>query len=102
MIARAVAERGVCALETKDRLFLIAHGEDRSRGLRPGALTRKELIGDRPHDLPLLGIGVLRFVDQDMVQPAIEFEQDPGRHVAVRQKIAGAVYQIIVVQLHPG
>jgi hypothetical protein len=76
---------GFCALETVNRLFDIPHGEDAPRGqslafgdLIARAETVKELAHQRPHHLPLFGIGVLRFVNQQMMDTAVQFEQDPS------------------------
>ena len=47
---------------------------------------REELI----NQFPLIGVGVLRLVDQDMIEAAVELVADPVRHRAVGQKLRGA------------
>jgi len=49
-------------LKTVNRLFRVADGKDRAQSIA-GAFARKELLGERGHDLPLLGVGVLRLID---------------------------------------
>ena len=68
--------RGV--LERIDRLFLVA---DREHGALYAARTGagSEFSSEPAHDLPLLVAGVLRLVDQDMIDAEIELEMHPGR-----------------------
>ena len=67
-----------CALKRVDRLFLVADGEE---GANPVtlALARREILGDLPQDLPLLGRGVLRLVDENVVDSRVELIENPGR-----------------------
>src|SRR5438105_4694295 len=69
--AHARERQGIGALEAEDRLLGVADREDRARPLGH-RLAGEELLGERLHDLPLLGIGVLRLVDQDVVEAAVE------------------------------
>src|SRR5207237_611190 len=59
------------ALEAEDRLLAVADREDRALDLAR-ALADEEFLGECRHHLPLLGIGVLSLVDQDVVDAAIE------------------------------
>ena len=84
------AEAGrVGALEAVDGLLDVAHGEDGAD--RPGIVARRgaarlpldttsseEFLGQRGGDAPLRGVAVLRLVQQDMLQPAIELVEHPG------------------------
>ena len=45
-----------------------------------GAFPREELLGQGGDDAPLRGIGVLRFVDQDVVGPTVQLEAHPLAH----------------------
>ena len=63
------------------------------------ALARAgEKLLDQPlDDLPLRGIGVLRLVDQHMVDLAIELVAHPVAHSRLRQQPAGPIDQIVEV-----
>lgn len=69
----------VGALKAEDRLLHVANGE---HGADRGAcaLAGKKFLGQGGYDGPLLGIGVLCLVDQNVIEPAIELEQHPRRH----------------------
>ena len=56
----------------------------RRRGARP--LAGEELLGQRLDDRPLLGVGVLRLVDQDVVDAAVELVEHPGRDARPRSR----------------
>ena len=90
--ARWLPERvGIGALEAEDRLLLVADREQRAR-THPlaRALAGKELLRQLVDDAPLLRAGVLRFVDQDVVEPAVELVEHPGRGMALFQQRNGA------------
>ena len=63
--------------------------------VRTGA--RGEILGDLAQDLPLLGVRVLRLVDQHVVDAAIELVEHPGR-VAAREQRQGLVDEILEVE----
>ena len=65
------------ALEGEDRLLLVADGEDGPPG-GTRARAGEELRRQGGDDAPLLGRGVLRFVDEQVVEPVIELPQYPG------------------------
>ena len=75
-----VERRKVGALKGIDRLFLVADDEKRAR--RPVARPRtgRHLLGQPRDHAPLLGGGVLRLVDEDVVDPAVEAIEHPLRH----------------------
>src|SRR5262245_64086278 len=68
------------ALEREDRLLLVADGENRALDeARAGA---GEKFGRKPpDDVPLLWAGVLRFVDQHMVDASTALVMHTVRHV---------------------
>ena len=68
----------------------------RAASLRPA--PEKNSAGQRPDDAPLLGAGVLRLVDEDVIDAAVELVQDPGRAAALFQQIRGALDQVIVIE----
>ena len=76
------------ALEAEDRLLGVAHGEDRAAAL-DRALADEEFLGQAADHLPLVGVGVLRFVDQHMVDAAIELVEHPGRTGRALQQARG-------------
>ena len=67
----------VGALEAEDRLLVVAHGEQRPPPGREHAAAGEELLRERSHDCPLVGVGVLRLVDQDMRGRLVELEAHP-------------------------
>ena len=86
--------RGV--LERIDRLLFVA---DREHGAlyaaRAGAGS--EFSSEPAHDLPLLVAGVLRLVDQDMIDAEIELEMHPGC-IDVGEKLERLVDQVVIVE----
>ena len=82
-----------------DRLLFITHHEQRAPA-GPGTLTRGKFGGEAFDHRPLFGSGVLRLIDQNVVDAAIQPEQNPGGDRRVRQQTAGAGNQIIKIQ-HP-
>ena len=87
----------VGALEGIDRLLLVADDEDRAQHVAR-ALPGEELGGQRVDHLPLLGAGVLRLVDQHVVDPAVELVAHPFGRPAARQHQAGAADHVVVIQ----
>ena len=88
--------RGDRALERVDRLFVVAHREECARAL-PRALARPEIRGDRVQNVPLRRGGVLRLVDQHVVDARIELIEHPGGAGAAQQ-LPRAGDEILVVQ----
>ena len=84
-------------LKAVDRLLGVADGKDRPDPLAR-ALAGKELLGQRRHDLPLFGVGVLGLVDQDVVETAVELEQHPRRHSRASQEVARGQHQIVEIE----
>ena len=86
--------RGV--LERIDRLLLVADRKDRARE-RPRAGAGGEFVGEVAHDLPLLLAGVLRLVDQHVVDAEIELVVHPGG-IDVAQQRQRLVDEVVVVE----
>ncbi len=85
------------ALEREDRLLRVADGEQ-GAARRAGAPADEELAGQGAKDVPLLGRGVLRLVEQDMVDAAVELVEHPGRIGFLGEQRMGAVDQVGEVQ----
>ncbi len=83
-------------LEREDRLLLVADREDRARPVvRPE--TREELADQRIDDGPLLWARILCFVDQHVMDAAVELVVHPGsRHVV--EQFERLVDQVLIVE----
>ena len=94
-----IAQEGlrVGALKAVDRLLGVADREDRA-GAVARALAGEEFLGERRDDLPLFGVGVLRLVDQDVVETAVELEEHPGRDSRASQQVERRQHQIVVIE----
>ena len=75
------------ALETENRLFDIADREDRA-GAHPCRCVKKP-FGQFGDYLPLRRVGVLGLVNQDMIDPAIQFIEHPGWPTRRHQQPSG-------------
>ena len=85
------------ALEREDRLFLVAHGENRAlEEARAGA--GEKFAREAPDDLPLLRARVLRFVDQHVIDALIELVVHPGRPLLAEQR-QGLFDQVVVIEV---
>ena len=71
----------VGALKTVDRLLCVPDGKNRAV-VTAGTVAGEELPGECRGDFPLLRVGVLRFVDQDVIETAIQLEENPRRRLA--------------------
>ena len=59
----------------------------------------KEFFGQNTHHFPLFGVGVLRFVNQDVIKAFVELEQHPSRHAGLTlQKAQAGQDQIIIIK----
>jgi len=74
-------------LKGEDRLLVVTDGEDGARLLRR-AFAGEEILGDLLHHRPLVGARVLRLVDKDVLDAAVELVEHPGGGVRARQEIA--------------
>ena len=85
------------ALKRKDRLLLVADREDGAHHAVARAGAGGEFGNDVGDNLPLPRAGILRLVDQHMVDAAIELVVHPARRDAVqhRQRL---VDQVVIVE----
>ena len=88
---------GIGALEAVDRLLLVAHREQGAQRVAC-AFACEELLGQALDDRPLLGVGVLRLVDEDVVDAAVDLEQHPGRRAGARQERLRLEDQVVIVE----
>src|SRR5207247_546690 len=72
VLAHAPELARIGALEAVDRLLAVADGENAAPARLARAAAGEELLDQRRHDLPLLGVGVLRLVDEDVIEAAVE------------------------------
>ena len=105
-MAAIVEMPGIGALEGIDRLLLVADRKDRAVDVVARAEPGKELFGEAPHDLPLRRAGVLRLVDQDVVDALVELVLHPRTDIGARQQPHRAGDQVVEVEkaarrLHP-
>ena len=76
------------ALKREDRLLFIADREERADP--PTSALASQVVGsDLTQDVPLRLRGVLRLVDQNMVDAGIELVEHPGRVGILEQTRAG-------------
>ena len=77
-------------------MLLVADREHRARrGLQPRAPgAGKELLGQLMQDVPLLGRGVLRLVQQHVLDAAVQLVEHPGGVGALGQQPAHAIDQV--------
>ena len=86
--------RGV--LERIDRLFLVADRENGANHVARAGAGGK--FGDQSSDdLPLFAAGILRFVDQEMIDAEIELVVNPGG-VRAGEKCQRLIDQIVVIE----
>ena len=81
--SRLAEADGVGTLETVDRLLFVAHGEQRA-WLFPRTGASEKLRRQRVDDRPLLGVRILGFVDQDVIDAAVDLVQHPRGRAALR------------------
>ena len=90
LFAHAIKLGWVGPLEGIDRLLLVPDDEDRTRMLCVmRAFTRREFLRQALDDLPLLGAGILRLVDQNVIDAPIQTIQNPSGHGWIIQQITG-------------
>ena len=90
---------GIGALEAVDRLLCVANRENRAVALTPhAALAGEKLVRERFDDVPLVGVRVLRLVDQDVIEPPIELEQHPRRDARPPQEFERLHHEIVEIE----
>ena len=88
---------GIGALEAVDGLLLVAHREQGAKRVAC-PFAREELLGQALDDRPLLGVGVLRLVHEDVVDAAVDLEQHPGRGAGAGQEHIRLEDQVVIVE----
>ena len=83
----------VCALKTINRLLAVAHHKHRAII----ALTVKKLLRQRLNDCPLVRRRVLRLVNQNIVDTAVQFKQHPVGNLLIFQQVARQHNQVVIV-----
>ncbi len=86
------------ALKAEDRLLVIAHGEDRAQLVAACALAAEEIVDQRLDDVPLAAVGVLRLIDQDVIEVAIKLVADPVCRIGGFQQASRLADQIGEIQ----
>ena len=87
------------ALERIDRLLLVADREDGAGAQITGAVRRRKTPPSAGwYDAPLIGAGILRLVDEDMVYSLVELVEHPRPGILARQQPHGTRDQIVEVQ----
>src|SRR5204862_7764849 len=84
------------SLEAEDRLLVVADGEDRPVPRRR-PLAGEELPSQRPDDIPLALVGVLRLVDEDVIGLLVELVADPVAHAGGQQQRLGAGDKVVEI-----
>src|SRR5690606_18890277 len=93
-LAALLAEQTrICPLKAEDRLLVVADHEDRALTRRARAMTGEEFRGQLLDHAPLLGTGILRLVDQHVIDPAVELVEYP-RRASVAQHLSGLVDEV--------
>jgi hypothetical protein len=99
ILARSLESFWVGALEAEDRLLVVAHREQGAVAPhRPGA--GEEFLAQRADDAPLGGVGVLGFVDEDVVGSLVEFVADPFTHARPPKQTLGPADEVVEID-HP-
>src|SRR5204863_9974702 len=83
-------------LERKDRLLLVADGKDRAV-CTPRTRACEEFACDAADNLPLLRAGILRLIDQDVIDALVELVVHPGCS-AFSKKRQGFVDQVLIIE----
>ena len=101
MTLHLVKAFGVSPLKRIDRLLFVAHRKDRARQItRTG--TGQKLFRQGADHIPLVGARVLRFVNQHMVDTAVELVEHPRGHRVDFQHFAGAGNHVFIVKKSAG
>ncbi len=85
------------ALEGEDRLLLVADRKNAARLRLACPLPGRELGGEPADDLPLRRAGILRLVDQHVIDAEIELVMHPGR-LDVGEQSQAFCDQVVVIE----
>src|SRR5690606_41172934 len=90
--------RRLSSLERIDRLLFIAHREYGALHTIARAMPGEKFFRQLAHDRPLRWARVLRLIDQDVVDTAVELVLNPWPHVRAGKQVHGALDEIVEVQ----
>ena len=96
-LAHAGEHGGRRTLEAVDRLLLVADGEQRARHVA-GAAAGEELLGQRADHIPLHGARILRLVDQDVIETAVELVEHPLHRLGGGEQAGGLADEVLEVE----
>ena len=85
------------ALERKDRLLLVADGKQRARR-RAGPFAGEEFLDQRLHHLPLARAGILRLVNKDVLDAAVELVMHPLGCIRACQQVGRLDDEIVKIE----
>ena len=97
MVAEALIFFGIGALEPEDRLLVVADHEQRAPAILGLGIAGEIFGGERVDNRPLVGIGVLRFVDQDVVGALVELVAHPIAHPRAIEQPPRPVDQVVEI-----
>src|SRR4051794_36753520 len=97
VLARLLETSRIGALEAIDRLLEVADHEQGPVALLAFARAAEEFLDQPRDDLPLRGVGVLRLVDQDMIDLAIELVTDPVPHPRLREQAPSPFDEVVEI-----
>ncbi len=91
----------VGALEGKDRLLLVAHREN---GARPvgGGVADEEVLDQRVDHVPLLQVGILPLVDEDVADAGIELVAHPRALRLLGEELGQLFDQVVEIEQRAG
>ena len=78
------------ALKAEDRLLVIADHEHGAKPIARRAKPVEIVLRQRIDDRPLAGIGILRLVDEDVIERPVELVADPLGHFRIAEQGGGA------------
>src|SRR5690606_14221792 len=90
--------RRLSSLERIDRLLFIAHGKYGALHAIARPMPGEKFLRQLSHDRPLRWARVLRLIDQDVVDTAIELVLNPWPHVRAGKEVHGTLNEIVEVQ----
>ena len=85
------------ALKAVDGLLFVANGKE-GAVFFTGALSGEKLLCQAGDHLPLVGAGILRFIDEDMVKAAVQFIEHPGGVIAALQQAGGVFDEVLIIE----
>ena len=101
IVVLVAVDIGVRPLKAENRLFIVTDHEQGALGiLRPVAI--EPWLGQRLDDLPLPGVGVLRFIDQHVIDALVELVAHPfGGAGGLEQPLCRCDHVVIIDNTQP-